>query len=299
MASKTTKPVVFVIGASGTIGKATVQALSLGYGQKLHIKAGVRNPEKAKELNELVGVTVVQAEMGQKEKLKETFQGVNALYIVVPSSENRAQLTITTTEAAKEAEVQHVLVLSAVMIQLPDSKLGKPFDEIEKVVSSLGVSHIFIRLPFFIDNYYAYIASIKNKSEFYGAVDPNMPYTPVAAEDVGSAAAAILASPEKHAGKTYTLVSDRHTFGDVAKAFSKELGREVKYVRISYEDAKASFMQSGIEEWVVDGLLQAYKLIDEGSRITNQENLGDFSEITRKKPTSLSTWISKVATAFK
>ena len=41
------KPVVFVIGASGQIGTATVQALSTRFSDKLDIRAGVRNPNKA------------------------------------------------------------------------------------------------------------------------------------------------------------------------------------------------------------------------------------------------------------
>lgn len=78
-------PVVFVIGASGHIGKATVKALSLKYSDVVDIKAGVRNPEKATDLKCLGGVTVVEAEMGQKEKLKAIFKGVSVLFIVCPA----------------------------------------------------------------------------------------------------------------------------------------------------------------------------------------------------------------------
>ena len=44
------KPVVFVIGASGDVGSATVQALSAKYSDKVEIRAGVRNPDKADKL---------------------------------------------------------------------------------------------------------------------------------------------------------------------------------------------------------------------------------------------------------
>ena len=42
------KPVVFVIGASGSVGSATVQALSAKYSDKVEIRAGARNPDKLK-----------------------------------------------------------------------------------------------------------------------------------------------------------------------------------------------------------------------------------------------------------
>lgn len=293
------KPVVFVIGASGNVGKATVKALSATYGRKLDIKAGVRQPGKATDMSSLVGVTVVEAVMGQKEKLKETLKDVNALYIVCPGTENRAELSIATAEAAKEAGVKHILVLSVATADLTDTIFGKQFNEIETAVSGLGVPYTFLRLPLFIDNYFAYQGTVKDQSAFYGPVEPNKPYTPVAVEDAGSAASVILSSPEKHAGKTYTVVSDRHTFGGVAEAFTKGLSRDVKYVRVPYEDAKAAFMQMGFPEWQTDGIMELYKLIDSGSPVTNQESLNDFTEITGKKPTSLCTWVMRVATAFK
>ena len=44
------KPVVFVIGASGNVGSATVRVLSAKYSDKVEIRAGVRNPDKADKL---------------------------------------------------------------------------------------------------------------------------------------------------------------------------------------------------------------------------------------------------------
>ena len=105
------KPIVFVIGATGNIGSATVIELASKHGDKLDIRAGVRNPEKADKLKGLAGVTVVQAEMGDNEKLVEAFKGVNALYIVTPGAENRAALTIATAKAAKSAGVKHLAVV--------------------------------------------------------------------------------------------------------------------------------------------------------------------------------------------
>ena len=56
-----TIPVVFVTGASGQIGSSTVIALSAKYADKVEIRAGARNPEKADKVKSLAGVTVVQA----------------------------------------------------------------------------------------------------------------------------------------------------------------------------------------------------------------------------------------------
>lgn len=51
-----TKPVVFVIGATGSIGTATVTSLAGKYADKVEIWAGVWNPDKADKLKPLAGV---------------------------------------------------------------------------------------------------------------------------------------------------------------------------------------------------------------------------------------------------
>lgn len=293
------KPVVFVIGASGNIGVSSTQALSSRYADKLDIRAGVRDPDKADKLKALPGVTVVKATQGDKEQLVKTFAGVSALYIVTPGTENRAELAIKTAEAAKEAGVKHILVLSVLTYEITSTIFGKQFTEIETAISKLGVSYTFIRLPMFVDNYFGFKETIQKMSTIIVPVDPTKPYTPVTVTDAGRAAAAILANPSKHVNKAYNVVSNRHTHGDVAKVFSEVLGKDVTITTNKYEEAKQFLMSVGMPEWQTDGVLELYKLIDSGSAATNQENLSSFKDITGEEPTSLKDWVNGVAPAFK
>ena len=293
------KPIVLVIGASGSIGTATVAALAAKYADKVEIRAGVRNPDKADKLKAIAGVKVVQATMGDKDKLKSTLKGVDALYIVTPGAENRAQLTIATAEAAKEAGVKHLLVVSVPTAGLTDTVFGAQCTEIEDTIKKLGVPHTFLRLPFFVDNLWGFKDSIVGQGAIYNPVDPDKPFTQVVVEDAGKAGAAILADPSKHAGKIYTIVSDRHTYNDVAQGFSEALGKEVKYNRVPYEAAKQAFLGMGAPEWQVNGGLEIFKLFDSGAPETNYANLSDFETITGEKPTTLKAWIAKNAPGFK
>ena len=49
------------------------------------IRAGTRDPEKCKHLNELAGVTVVKAVMGDEFGLIKAFEGADYLFLVTPS----------------------------------------------------------------------------------------------------------------------------------------------------------------------------------------------------------------------
>ena len=292
------KPVVFVIGATGNVGSATVKSLSARFSDKMEIRAGVRNPDKADKLKDLRGVSVVQAEMGAKGELVKIFKGVDTLFINTPNTENRAQLAITTAEAAKMAGVKHIVAIS--VSSADDSKLGIPgqFHEMEVGISHLEVPYSFLRLPYFFENYFTFKESIQKQSAISTPVDPTKTFTTILVKDAGLAGAVILSDPGKHVNKTYNIVSDRHSFGDVVAGLSEVLGKEVKYIRVPYDDLKKSILGLGSPEWRVNGLLDFYISVDSGA--ANQEHIanGDFERITGEKPTSLKTWLPTVGDVF-
>ena len=292
------KPVIFVIGATGNIGSATVKSLSSRFSDKLEIRAGVRNPDKAEKLKGLKGVSVVQAEMGAKEDLVKTLKGVHVLFINTPTTENRAQLAIATAETAKTAGVKHIVVVSATVANDTNVVFGKQFNDIEVAISQLGVPYTHLRLSAFFENHFGFIETVRKQSLLFSPCDPTKSFTASVAKDTGLAGAVVLSDPGKHVNKTYNIISDRHSYGDVATALSEVLGKEVKYNRISYEDTKKSLVAAGFPDWLVNGQLDYMKGIDSGA--ANQEHLGngDFERITGEKPTSLTTWLAEVKTAF-
>jgi hypothetical protein len=54
----------------------------------------------------------------------------------------------------------------------------------------------------------------------------------------------------------------------------------------------------GLQEWLADGILELYKLLDSGAPETNITDMSDYEKITGEKPTSLKAWIAKYAPAF-
>ena len=293
------KPVVFVIGASGNIGAATVAALSAKYADQVEIRAGVRNPDKADKLKSLANVTIVQASMGDKENLTAVLKGVDVLYIVTPTSENRAQLAIATAEAAKTAGVKHLGVVSVTTAGLPNVLYGRQFGEIESTIGQLSVPYTFVRLPYFAENLWASKATIAGQGTIITPADPTKPFGLVTAEDAGEAGAAILVNPAKHAGKTYDLISDVVTYNDIVSSFSKALGKKIKYTRVPYEAAKQGFVGAGFPEWQVDGFFEVLKLIDNDVAEANPiSDLSAYETLTGRKPTTADEWITKNAPGF-
>jgi len=92
--------------------------------------------------------------MEAKDKLVGTFAGV---YIVTPGAENHTELIIATAEAAKEAGIKHVVVVSVLTAELTDTVFGKQLKTVEEKISKLGVPFTFLRLPLFVDNCWGFI----------------------------------------------------------------------------------------------------------------------------------------------
>ena len=294
------KPTVFVLGCSGSIGSATVRALSRKYSGTLNILAGTRDTasEKVASLRSLPGVTILHADMNNKEGLRDLLTGVTSLFIVTPT--NGFRLAIGAAEVAKASGVKHILTVSVLTVQLTDTIYGKQYGELESSVKHLQIPYTFIRLPPFVDNYWAYKRPIQQNSSFSTPGDPTKPFSAVVVEDAGKAAAAIMAEPEKHYGKTYKLISNRHTLNELAAAFSQALGKNVKYERISYNDCRRRLVEVvGFSEEDADGILEIYRLTDEECPMVDDPEMSHFNQITGEKPTSLKEWVNEVAPAFK
>ena len=294
------KPTVFVLGCSGSIGSATVRALSRRYSDTLNILAGTRDTasEKVASLRSLPGVTILHADMNNKEGLRDLLTGVTSLFIVTPT--NGFRLAIGAAEVAKASGVKHILTVSVLTVELTDTIYGKQYGELESSVKHLQIPYTFIRLPPFVDNYWAYKRPIQQNSSFSTPADPTKPFSAVVVEDAGKAAAAIMAEPEKHYGKTYKLISNRHTLNELAAAFSQALGKNVKYERISYNDCRRRLVEVvGFSEEDADGILEIYRLTDEECPMVDDPEMSHFNQITGEKPTSLKEWVKEVTPAFK
>ena len=294
------KRTVFVLGCSGSIGSATVRALSRKYSDTFNILAGTRDiaSEKVASLRSLPGVTILHADMNNKEALRDLLTGVTSLFIVTPT--NGFRLAIGAAEVAKASGVKHILTVSVLTVELTDTIYGKQYGELESRVKLLQIPYTFIRLPPFVDNYWAYKRPIQQNSSFSTPGDPTKPFSAVVVEDAGKAAATIMAEPEKHYGKTYKLISNRHTLNELAAAFSQALGRNVKYERISYNDCRRRLVEVvGFSEEDADGILEIYRLTDEECPMVDDPEMSHFNQITGEKPTSLKEWVNEVAPAFK
>jgi len=210
-------------------------------------------------------------------------------------TEQRTELALNSIAACQEAKIKFILCLSVLSVEAEDTIFGKQFIPIEKVIKDdVGEGGAMVRLPLFINSFYAQAESIKTSGTFYESRDTTKGHTPVSVADIGKACADILAAPEKHRCTVYKIIMPSFCLDDVAQVFSKTL-----CTTVPYQAAKESFMSMGFPEWQVDGIMELYKMCDEDNPIVNETtNTSDIETITGEKPMTVQEWVEANKAGF-
>ena len=247
------KKIIAVVGATGAQGGGLVRAILGDPAGGLAARALTRDisTAKAKELAK-VGAEVVAADVDNPESLKRAFEGAYGAYCVTFfwehfSPEKELANATAMAEAAKAAGVQHVIwsTLEDTRKWVPLSDTRMPtlmgnykvphFDakgEADAVFTKLGVPTTFLLTSFYWDNFIGFGMGPKKGPDGKLAIafpmgDKKLPG--IAAEDIGKCAYGIFKRGREFIGKTVGIAGEHLTGVQMAAAFSKALGHEVRY----------------------------------------------------------------------
>jgi len=297
--ASSSNPTFMVLGASGRVGCSVIKAVSSKY-PSMNIIAGVRDPSsgKACDLKKCGKVNLVAADMSRPESLTSAIpKNLDCLFINTPGHIDRTKLTINAINAAKNAKVKHMIVVSVLSCDMKGSIFGDQFSQIEEAVKRSGVPFTIIRLSFFMDNCWMSQQTIKSQGKYFCPSRPDAKFTPIAVSDIGEAVAYMVSNPTAHADKTYRMNSMPIRCDEIAKAFCQATGGKVEYVQVPYDAAKSSFTSAGMPEWQADGVLELYKHVDSGASYYTYSS--DFNRITGRDPMTFYQWAQQVGPAFK
>jgi uncharacterized protein YbjT (DUF2867 family) len=247
------KKIIAVVGATGAQGGGLVRAILADPAGGFAARALTRDVStaKAKELAKL-GAEVVAASVDDLESLKQAFEGAYGAYCVTFfwehfSPEKELANATSMATAAKAAGVQHVIWSS-----LEDTRKWVPigdtrmptlmghykvphFDakgEADKVFTGLGLPVTILLTSFYWDNFIGFGMGPKKGPDGKLAItlpmgDKKLPG--IAAEDIGRCAYGIFKRGREFIGKTAGIAGEHLTGAQMAAAFSKALGQEVRY----------------------------------------------------------------------
>lgn len=248
---------VAVTGATGAVGGMTARLLAdAGTRMRLVVRDASRAPE-------LPGARVVEASFGDADDATDALRGVDTLFMVsAAESADRLEQHLTFVDAAAAAGVGHV-VYTSFLGAAPDATftLARTHHATEERIATSGMDWTFLR-----DSFYADFTELMAGEDGVirgpaGAGRCGF----VARADVARVAAAVLADPAAHAGRTYDLTGPRAlTMDEVAATISEVRGREVRFHDETVPEAYASRASYGAPDWQLEAWVSTYTAIAAG-----------------------------------
>lgn len=239
-----------ITGITGQVGGALGKAL-LAQGNE--IRAVVRTEAKGLAWSQQ-GADIALAEMNDGEALAKAFTGAQAIFILLPPvfdpsgnmAEPRAHIAAI-RHALLAARPQHVVCLSTIGAQATQPNLLNALGLMEKELTDVCDSVVFLRAGWFMENFLWDVESAKETGTIYSHLQPLERAIPmIATTDIAALAAELLAQPEPGTRIVELEGPQRYSPQLAAEAFSQVLGRSVTVKAVPRENWEADFLAQGM-----------------------------------------------------
>jgi uncharacterized protein YbjT (DUF2867 family) len=193
-------------------------------------------------------------------------EGVERVFLNSGPTEDLVELQGNVIAAARRAGVRHVVKLSVFGADLPQAgtvRFMRQHVEVERTLRDSGLAWTMLRPTFFMQNLLGSAATIRQAGAiFMPAGDGRAPY--IDTRDIADVAAVTL-TQGGHEGRAYELTGPEDlSFHDMAREIGAAIGKDVKYVPVSDDQARQSLLAAGIPAWNVEGLLELMKATRNG-----------------------------------
>ena len=258
-----------VTGATGQLGRLALKALK-ARARSRPLLALVRSPERATDL----GVEARAFDYTQPDVLEPALADVETL-VLISSSEvgQRTQQHRNVIEAAKAAQVGHIIYTSLLHAGTSPLDLAEEHRITEGDLSSSGIPHTILRNGWYAENYSGSVPGALAGGALLGSAGSGR--ISAAARADYAEAIAVVAAGEGARGQTYELAADEAwTLADLAAELSRQVGRDIPYKDLpeaDYSDALKNFglpdgLASAIAGWDVAASNGA--LFDDGHQLS-------------------------------
>ena len=287
---------ILVSGATGTLGSEVVKQLSSH--ADVNVKAAARSVEKIKDLGDRV--KAISIDYNKPESLKEALKNVDKLFLLTPDVPNAHELASNLVNEAKKAGVRHI-VKQSVMGADEDAEVGtmRLHHKAEKIIEESGIPYTFLRPNEFMQNFINFHGhSIKNNNAFCLPVE-NAKVSVVDVRDIAAVAVKALAKNGKNASinKSYLITGpEALSYHQMAELLSNATGKKIGYVSISEEEARAGMKEMGMDNWLINTILELTNYYKKGHATQMSSAV---EEETGRKPISFSQFANDYAQLFR
>ncbi|MCZ8353639.1 MAG: SDR family oxidoreductase [Cyclobacteriaceae bacterium] len=272
---------ILVTGATGTIGKALIKALTE---QKANFVAATRDVNKLPQK-----VNAIAFDFEDASSFAKATADVDRVFLLAPPLNTKADdLLIPFIEHLEQEKIKRVVYVSALEI---DALPSMPFHaNTIKLMQSKGFELTVLQPSFFAQNFKNYEFENITKHNIIYAVAGEGKVGFVDAEDIGRVAATALTT-HGHSGKFYEITGpELLSYFDAANVISEVIGKTIVYPNPTAEQFTQTLAQAGAPAFIADYMIDVYSLIA-NNRVNKVTSV--VENVTGRKPTSLKEVIKR------
>ncbi|MDT7804750.1 MAG: hypothetical protein QOI78_8183 [Actinomycetota bacterium] len=275
---------IFVLGATGKVGRALVPAL-LDAGAA--VRALTRDPAKARIDPR---ADVVQADL-ETADLPTLFDGADRVFVLTQGGGHEGAIA----RAAARAGVTHLVKLSTTGVHFGQTDpITRAHAEAEQAVREAGPAWTILRPGAFMDNRFAWLRTIREENAVYVPEgDPASALVHV--RDIAAVATLALTMPG-HEGATYELTGgEALTTERQVAVLSEATGRTIKYVE--EPETAARDRMTRMYGWPAEAVDGFFALKRE-SAAHEHVVFGTVARLLGRPPRTFPDWARENAAAF-
>lgn len=269
-----------VTGATGTVGRLVVEEL-LAAGQQ--VRALTRTPAKA-ALPE--GVEVVAGDLARLDSLDGVFDGVEAAHLINFAGDDYSPLPdgAGLVKLVAEAGVRRITVLG-----------GRAEGELEQALDAAGIEWTLLQPGEFMSNTLRWWAqTIKNEGVIREPFADRLSSL-VHERDIAAVAATVLVEGGHHRETLPLTGPEAITLKEKVAILAAAIGRDVRFVELTVDEARAKWLADGMGEETVEFLVDALGNTPE----IGYTVLPTVKEITGREARGFAQWAAENADAFR
>jgi uncharacterized protein YbjT (DUF2867 family) len=280
---------ILVTGATGNVG-SEIAAMLAASGHP--VRAMTRRPH---DVHMPAGVDAVYGDAADPASLDEAFRGADGAFLMTAQqtgTEAHPTHDINLAEAAQRAGVGRVVKLSVYGAGTGDGLIYRWHAEAEAAVINTGIDYTILRPGRFMSNALHWAAMIRRGDEVRIPF-ATRPAASIDPADIATIAVAALTTGA-HRNTAYQLSGPQVlTPAEELDILGETLGRQLKLIEPTTEQATTGMINSGIPAAIVEEIVASFLESDIGAEV-----LPDMPRLLGRQPTTFAQWARNHAGAF-
>jgi uncharacterized protein YbjT (DUF2867 family) len=242
---------LLLTGATGAAGSFIANEFAR---QRVPVRIFVRDRAKAKGLENVSTIELVEGDLSSRNSLAPALDGVDRALMISAPTMDMFETQCTFIDACKAAGVRHVIKFSGLDARLDTTfPFGRMHKEIEQYLEASGLAWTHFRPTGFMQVYLREAPSIVHDGALYFALG-EVKLNPVDLVDVGKVGFHLLRDGGNEGTRLHMTGPEALTMADVADRISQAIGKPVRYIPISAEQRRQALISNGVPATIADAL---------------------------------------------